>query len=111
MHLGVSSYTYNWSVGVRGYPHPAQPLTAEGLLHKAADLGVHVVQIADNLLLHALSEGEINSLAVLASRLGIAIEVGTAGIEPDHLQIYLDLAVRLHSPLVRVVVDTEASQP
>jgi 3-oxoisoapionate decarboxylase len=111
MRLGVSSYTYNWSVGVPGFPQPAQPLTAEALLQKAADLGVQVVQIADNLPLHALSATQIDSLANRATQLAIAIEVGTAGIEPDHLQTYLNLALRLRSPLVRVVIDTESSQP
>jgi hypothetical protein len=49
MHLGLSSYTFVWSVGVPGYPQPPAPLTAEGLLRKAAEFGVTVVQIADNL--------------------------------------------------------------
>jgi sugar phosphate isomerase/epimerase len=111
MRLGVSSYTFVWAAGVPGYPPPPQPLTVEGLLQKAADLGVRVVQIADNLPLDRLSDAELNALAADARRRGIDLEVGTRGIDPDHLRTYLRLAVRLGSPLVRVVLDTDTSRP
>jgi sugar phosphate isomerase/epimerase len=111
MRLGISSYTFVWAVGVPGYPQPARPLTVDGLLDKAADLGVKVVQIADNLPLHQLSPGELDRLAERASKQGVDLEVGTAGLVPDHLQQYLSIAVRLHSPFLRVVIDSEDSQP
>ena len=52
MKLGINSYTFMWSIGFQGanpaYPdkaaRPAQPLTALGLLEKARQLGVSVVQ-------------------------------------------------------------------
>jgi sugar phosphate isomerase/epimerase len=111
MRLGISSYTYVWAVGVPGFPQPARPLTVDGLLDKAADLGVKVVQIADNLPLHQLSSGKLDCLAARAEEQGIDLEVGTAGLSPDHLSQYLSIAVRLHSPFVRVVIDSEESQP
>src|SRR5262245_3197379 len=111
MHLGLSSYTFNWSVGVPGYPLPPTPLTADGLLRKATDLGVSFVQIADNLPLHKLSAAQLDALANLAAELGISLEVGTAGIAPEHLRTYLQLAIRLRSPFVRVVIDTASSEP
>ena len=54
MQLGISSYTFSWAVGIPGYPQPLQPLTALALLDRASELGVGVVQIADNLPLDAL---------------------------------------------------------
>jgi hypothetical protein len=63
MRLGISSYTYVWSVGVPGFPAPSQPLTPMGLLEKAVQLGVRVVQIADNLPLHRLTTTELDTLA------------------------------------------------
>jgi sugar phosphate isomerase/epimerase len=110
MRLGISSYTYNWAVGVPGYP-PENPLTAEALLQEAATLGVRVVQIADNLPLDALAPARIDALAALAAELQLDIEIGTAGIAPEHLQKYLDLAIRLRAPLVRTVIDTATNQP
>jgi sugar phosphate isomerase/epimerase len=108
--LGISSYTYTWAVGVPGYP-PERPLDAVGLLRKAVALGVGLVQFADNLPLHRLLPAELVRLAQAARDLDVAIEVGTRGIAPGHLFAYLDLAVRLGSPLVRVVVDTPKQQP
>src|SRR5437879_5454314 len=111
MRLGISPYTYVWAVGVPGYPQPEHPLTVDGLLDKAAELGVKVVQIADNLPLHRLSAAELGHLADRAAQEGIDLEVGTCGLVADHLREYLSIAVRLRSPLVRVVIDSETSQP
>src|SRR5688572_29622456 len=111
MRLGIGSYTFVWSVGVPGYPQPREPLTAERLLAKAAELGVGVVQIADNLPLHRLSSQQVDALAHLAGELGIHIEVGTSGIGAEHLRTYVKLAERLKSSIVRVVIDTAESEP
>ncbi len=111
MRLGVSSYTFVWAVGVPGYERPRQPLTAAGLLGLAGELGVRVVQIADNLPLDRLTAAERKSLLRQANELDIGLEVGTCGIGPEHLRTYLQLAVELRSPLVRIVIDTEDVQP
>jgi sugar phosphate isomerase/epimerase len=86
-------------------------MTAEQLLDKAKQLGVRVAQIADNLPLDRLPDPELDTLARRAGQSGIDLEVGTCGIHPEHLRTYLRLAVRLKSPLVRVVLDTEDHHP
>ena len=111
MRLGISSYTFVWAVGVPGYPQPAQPLSAAGLIARAAELGVRVVQIADNLPLHQLPVAELQALAAQAHERGIDLEVGACGIRPDHLLAYLQLAGDLRSPLLRVVIDAEGQRP
>ncbi len=110
MRLGISSYTYGWAVGVAGHP-PEHPLTALGLLDKAVRLGVHLVQVCDNLPLDRLAPAELDAFARRARELGIGIEVGTRGIADDHLRRYLQLAERLGSPILRVVVDTATHYP
>lgn len=110
MRLGISSYTFTWAIGVPGHP-PAQSVTAIDLLHHAHKLGVGLVQIADNLPLHKLSESELEAFAQLAQALNISIEVGTRGIEHDHLLTYLRLAERLGSPIVRTIVSTATHHP
>src|SRR5260370_42243335 len=107
MRLGISSYTSVWSVGVPGYPQLQKPLTAEGLLAKAAELGVRVVQIADNLPLDRLTAGELDHFARHAAERPISLEVGTCGVEPDHLRTYLALGVRLESSFGLLGVGTE----
>ncbi|HEY1379908.1 MAG TPA: sugar phosphate isomerase/epimerase family protein [Gemmataceae bacterium] len=110
MRLGVGSYTYVWSVGVPGYP-PPRPLTAPQLLAKAAELGVRVVQIADNLPLDRLTDAERDDLIAAARRLGIELEVGTRGCRPDHLRQHLRIAERLASPILRTVLDADGHEP
>jgi sugar phosphate isomerase/epimerase len=110
MRLGLSSYTYTWAVGVPGH-QPARPLTAFGLLDKAAELGVGVVQIADNLPLDRLPAPELDALAREAEARGQRIEAGTRGIQRVRLDAYLRLAARLRSPILRVVIDTPEHRP
>jgi sugar phosphate isomerase/epimerase len=111
MKLGIGSYAYAWSIGVPGYPKPHPPMDAAALVQRAADYGVHLVQIADNLPLDALSEASLEALIASADRLGVSIEVGTRGIHPDHLRRYLEIARLCRSPILRVVVDTAAHHP
>ncbi len=110
MQLGLGSYAYAWAIGIRDYP-PQQPMDAMAFIQRAADLGVSVVQIADNLPLGELSIVKLADVAALAHDLGIQIEVGTRGITLDHLRTYLELAIRFGSPILRVVVDTADHHP
>jgi sugar phosphate isomerase/epimerase len=111
MKLGIGSYAYAWSIGAPGYPPPRQPLDALGLVQRAAACGVHLVQIADNLPLDALSETALAALLRAAATHTVAIEVGTRGIQPNHLLRYLEIARLCQSPILRVVVDTAAHHP
>lgn len=110
MRLGISSYTCTWAVGVPG-SEPERPLFAEGLIDRAVELGASVVQIADNLPLDRLSPSEQAALAGHARQHGVRIEVGTRGSAPDHLRRYLEIARRLHSPLLRTLVDLGDDRP
>lgn len=111
MRLGIGSYTYVWAVGVPGYPPPPRPLTAFTLLEKATELGVRVVQIADNLPLDRMPDADRVTLVRQAEQLRIDLEVGTRGIRTDHLRRYLRIATELRSPILRVVTDTEDHKP
>jgi sugar phosphate isomerase/epimerase len=111
MRLGIGSHTFGWAVGVPGFPPPPNPLTPLGLLDKASAAGVSVVQIADNLPLHALADHELDTLRRQASDRDITLEIGTRGIAPEHLRRYLRIAGRLGSRLLRVVFDTVTHHP
>ena len=104
MKVGIGSWTYGWSIGVRGYPPPAKPLTPIDLLRRAHAYGLGVVQIADNLPLHTLSRPALEELKTLADEWNIEIEIGTASVRPDHLIRYLDLAKCLRARLVRSLI-------
>ncbi len=110
MRLGIGSYTYTWAVGVPGHP-PGRPMTANDLLDRAVQLGVRVVQFADNLPLDLLSPVELESLDLHTRELGISVEVGTRGIAPKHLARYIEIASFLRSPILRVIVDSGEHRP
>lgn len=110
MQLGLGSYAYAWAIGIPGYP-PPQPMKAMVFVERAAALGLHVVQIADNLPLHQMNSDEIECLFGKTKALGIQVEIGTRGIAPDHLHRYLELAQRFESRILRTVVDTADDHP
>jgi 3-oxoisoapionate decarboxylase len=112
MRLGISSFTYPWAVGRPGYAPsflPEQPMTAIALVQRAAGLGVSVLQVCDNLPLHGLAPSELDAFARRAREAKVDIEVGTRGME--NVPAYLELAGRLGSPIVRLVVDSADWQP
>lgn len=111
MRLGISSWTYPWSVGVRGYPAPESPLTAHGLLDKTRAFGLHVLQIADNLVLDKLSSYELEALRRESRAHEITLEAGTRGVEPERLRRYLDIAQAIGGRLVRTLTRSAESRP
>ena len=110
MKVGLGSYALAWAIGAPGYL-PKKPMDVFGFIDCAAEHGFKLVQIADNLPLHDLSEGELKRLKTLAQSLEIEVEVGTRGIANGNLERYLDLAQFFDSPLLRVVVDSDGHHP
>jgi 3-oxoisoapionate decarboxylase len=110
VRLGLSSFTYTWAVGIPGFEQPERPLSADDLVERAAGLGVPVVQLADNLPLHAI-RGDVDGLARRARASGVDLEVGTRGIDRDNLLRYLAIAAAVGSPFLRIVVDTADHHP
>jgi sugar phosphate isomerase/epimerase len=81
------------------------------LLERASALKVDVVQIADNLPLHTLDSAELGDARDQAADLGVAIEIGTRGVEPAHLLRYLSLAAQFDAVLLRTLTASAESQP
>lgn len=110
MLIGVGSYAYRWAIGAEGF-RPAVPLTAAGLLEKAAAAGAEVVQICDNVSLENLSQAERAALAACAGRPGLVLEVGIKGSQFEHLRRHIEIAAALGARLLRVVLDEGNGQP
>jgi len=110
MRPGISSYTYTWAVGVQG-SLPEKPLSARGLIDKAREYGIGIVQIADNLPLEDLSGNELVDLRNYACEKGISIEMGGRGIVPEHVMKCLLAAEYLKSPILRIVIDAQGFEP
>ena len=106
MRLGISSWTYPWSIGLPGFPPPSRPFRVTDLFNQASQLRVGVVQVADNLPLHRLDAAELRDARDQASDLRLTIEIGTRGVEPAQLLQYLNLAVSFDATLVRTLIDS-----
>jgi 3-oxoisoapionate decarboxylase len=104
MKIGISTYTYTWAIGVPGYPEVESPMSAVDLLKTAKKQGISVVQLCDNLSLHKLSLVELEKIRKTAEDFGIILEVGTRGVEPEHLRRYLDIAQFLSSKILRIIL-------
>lgn len=111
MLLGISSYAYTWSIGVPGYPMPKKRMSPLDLIKAAKELGVEVVQIADNMPLHSFEKKEIENVGKKAKKQGVVLELGTRGVIPSVLIEYLEIAKSLRAKLLRVLLDSSDSSP
>jgi len=110
MQPGISSYTYTWAIGVPG-KEPKNPMTIFQLVEKAAEFGMPVVQVADNLPLDQFSETELLKIRNFADDLEVQIEVGSKKMTTENLERYIGIAAFFGSPIVRFVIDGEGFQP
>lgn len=110
MHLGLSSYTYGWAVGVPGRM-PATPLEEHGLLDRCRELGLSLLQIGDNLPLHTFDDARLVRLAERCQHEGFQLEVGARRLTLERISQYADLARRLKSRLIRFVIDDADHHP
>jgi 3-oxoisoapionate decarboxylase len=110
MQLGISSYTYTWAIGVPG-SLPVKQLSAFDLVDKAANAGLNLVQIADNLPLEIWSAEHLYDLYTYTDNKNISIEMGGRGLTPEHTIKCLKTAIALHSPILRMVIDGQGFEP
>jgi 3-oxoisoapionate decarboxylase len=111
MILGINAYTFMWSIGFQGpnpdYPdkaaRPTHPLTAMGLLEKAHQLGVSLVQTGPNLPLESLSNTELDQFIRQAQDWGITLELGTRGLDYEQLVGQVALAEKVGAHLIRTI--------
>lgn len=110
MLSGISSYTYTWAIGVPGQ-EPVNPMTVFQLIEKAAEFGIPIVQVADNLPLDQFSETELLKIRNYADDLNVRIEVGSRMMTSEKLERYIEIAAFFESPIVRFVIDGLGFEP
>lgn len=110
MKLGLSSYTYPWAVGLRGY-EPAHPLDEHALLDRCHEQGLKLLQIGDNLPLHTFDSGRLARFADRARQEGVQLEVGARRLTVAHITTYAELARRIGARLIRLVIDDADYHP
>ncbi|WP_433585799.1 sugar phosphate isomerase/epimerase family protein [Microbacterium hydrocarbonoxydans] len=105
--IGLGTYAYFWQHSDRA----AEPLTLIGAFEDTRAQGVDLFQICDYAPLEWMSPAELRNAASAASALGLTIELGTKGVEPEHLRRFLDLAEVFDAHLVRSMVYGPESRP
>jgi hypothetical protein len=96
---------------VPGFPQPENPLSAEQLLQRAAQLSVGVVQIADNMPLELQDSVRLTAIRQQAEHLKITLELGTSGIVGEQLRAYVELSEWMNVRVLRVVPDSAKVKP
>ncbi len=111
MRLGLGTYSFRWSIGHRDIV-PDDPMGAGELIDIAAGHDLEVVQFADNLPIHRLSDDERRALRERAQSAGIAIELGVQGFDPALIDHYVAICGEMGAGLLRVAIDgPDASRP
>jgi sugar phosphate isomerase/epimerase len=110
IRLGISSYTYSWAVGVPGHK-PAHPLDENGLLDKAHEHGLTLLQIGDNLPLHTFDPARLDRLARRAAHEGVRLEIGARRLHLERAAEYIAIARRVGAWLIRLVIDDTGYHP
>ena len=110
MKLGISSFTFPWAIGGIEADYPVA-MSALELLERAHEFKADVLQIADNLPIGGLTDGELLKLKAQADNYGIALEVGTRGIKSENISNFIRIAQLLGSPILRVVIDSKGHEP
>lgn len=106
MKLGLGSYAFRWSIGIKDV-QPATPMTAMEVLEIAHLHGLHVVQYADNLPLDRLTPHDHHALKARADDYGMALELGTQSFNAAELARYIPIGERIGARILRVALDAE----
>ncbi len=117
MRLGISTWALPWAFGVPGYQDSSgegtatvdghAPLTVDGFLAVAGELGLSVVQLADNVAYATAGARELGEWRGLARCSGIAVELGMRSESADELRRHIELCRFFGAPLLRAVLDSK----
>lgn len=105
--IGLGTYAFFWQQSDR----VDEPLTLQGAFEATRALGVDLFQICDFAPLDAMGDRELRDAAAGARDLGLAIELGTKGIETGRLERYRELAAVFDASLVRTMLHGPDGRP
>ncbi|MCJ8150808.1 sugar phosphate isomerase/epimerase (plasmid) [Shinella sp. H4-D48] len=106
MKLGLGSYAFRWSIGIKDL-RPAKPMTAMEVLEIAHQHGLSLVQYADNLPLDRLTAEDHLALKARADSYDMTLELGTQSFDAEELARYIPIGERIGSKILRVALDAE----
>ncbi|MCB1251969.1 MAG: sugar phosphate isomerase/epimerase [Austwickia sp.] len=104
MTIGLSTYSFFWQWHE---PTNPAPLGLTAMVAKTAELGCDLLQVCDYPPLERYDAAAVTDLRAACTRHGVRLELGTRGLDPDHLHRYLALAETLEATLVRSMIRAE----
>ncbi|ATE54171.1 MULTISPECIES: sugar phosphate isomerase/epimerase family protein [Actinosynnema] len=107
MSIGLSTYAFFWQLSSR----VEKPLTLVEVVGKTAELGVGLLQICDHPAIEDFDAEQLRALRAAGDAAGVAFELGTRGLRPEHLRRYLDIADALGAKVLRSMVNTADHRP
>lgn len=105
--IGLGTYAFFW----QHTDQVPRPLSLVGAFEATKELGVDLFQICDYAPLEQMDDAELTDAAAAARDLGLTVELGTKGIEPDRLARFLELARVFDARLVRSMLYSPDSRP
>lgn len=105
--IGLGTYAFFWQHSDR----VPEPLSLVGAFEATRDAGVELFQICDYAPLETMTDTELRDAAAAARDLGLRIQLGTKGIEPERLSRFLELAAIFDARLVRSMLTSPTSTP
>ncbi|GAA1483957.1 sugar phosphate isomerase/epimerase family protein [Brachybacterium fresconis] len=103
MKIGIGSYALFWEFQDAN----PEPLSLAGMIDRAAQLGCEVFQFCDDPRIEQCDAAALQELRERAEILGLELELGTRGIDPEHLGRHLDIAEALGARLLRSMISAE----
>ena len=104
LRLGISSWTFPWSVNIHTSQASKKQMSIFDLLKKARNLKVEVLQLADNISIKNLSSKDLFKLRHLSDDYNVSIELGTKGLNYRTLKNYLNICSILNSNILRTLI-------
>jgi 3-oxoisoapionate decarboxylase len=105
--IGLGTYAFFW----QWHATAETPLSMIDMVNRTADLGVRLFQICDYPAIDSYDTSDLDQLRVRATERGVRLELGTRGVQPQHLRRYLEMARRLDATLVRSMINTADHRP
>ena len=110
MQLGISTYSFPWSVGIKDFV-PPHPFSANDLLLYAAERNIGYVQFGDNYPLHLLNDHELIKLKNRADELKIKLQPGARKLSVENILTYISIAKAIDADFIRIIIDDQDYEP
>jgi len=105
--LGLSTYAFAW----RRHPDNPTPIALEAMLDSVVELGCDVFQVCDHPSLEDPDPDFIRRLIAGATERRLELELGTKGVEEEHLLGFLELARTVSARFVRTMLSSPRGTP